>query len=171
MPNHSNTESSKRSLMLVFAVSLIVLGFVGLLGAFQIILITWEKVWPLFLLVPGLVFEVVYFRNNKLSGLLVPGGILITLGLLFFLCAFTDYGILQYLWPVFIMAPGIGLLQMYYLASRVKGVFIGGIIPFAIGALFMFFTLLQHTFFSVAFPAVLIGIGVYFLFRFFASKK
>ncbi|HNR62842.1 MAG: hypothetical protein GXY29_06195 [Thermotogaceae bacterium] len=168
--HHYSAESSKRSLALVFAVSLIVLGFFGLLGAFQIIVITWEKVWPLFLLVPGLIFEISYFRNKKLSGLLVPGGILITLGLLFFFCSFTNYGILEYLWPIFIMAPGIGLLQMYFLALPAKGLFIGGIIPFSIGALFMFFTLLQHTFFSIAFPVVLIGIGLYFLYRFFVSK-
>ena len=65
--HHYSAESSKRSLALVFAASLIVLGFFGLLGAFQIIVITWEKVWPLFLLVPGLIFEISYFRNKKLS--------------------------------------------------------------------------------------------------------
>jgi len=168
----NSAEPAKRSLILVFGVSLVILGIFGLLGAFGILSITWERVWPSFLLLPGLIFEIAFFRNKKLSGLLVPGGILITLGLLFFLCSYTDYGILQYLWPIFVMAPGIGLLQMYFLTLPAKkGLFIGGVIPFGIGSLFMFITLLQQTFFSVAFPLVLIGIGLYFLYRFFKTKS
>ena len=40
--------------------------------------------WPLFVLVPGLCFEATYFTTRNAPGLLVPGGILTVIGLLFF---------------------------------------------------------------------------------------
>jgi hypothetical protein len=170
-PTRREAAVYKKPVWLVFAISLIIIGFLGILGSFSLITITWEKVWPVFLIVPGLIFEFGYFRNRKLYGFLVPGGILIVLGILFFFCSFIGYNLLDFLWPVFIMAPGIGLLQMYFFATRSKGVFIGGLIPFSVGALFMFFTLLQNAFFSVLFPVVLIAIGAYLLLRYFYKSK
>jgi len=51
------------------------------LGNWNLFSMDW--LWPMFILIPGLVFELGYFSNRSNPGLLVPGGILTTLGLLF----------------------------------------------------------------------------------------
>lgn len=161
----------KNYLSLVFAITLILLGLFGLLGAMKILTITWVTFWPVFLLIPAVFFEIGFFLNRKLYGLLVPGGILLILSALFFLCNFTSYNLMVYLWPVFIMAPGLGLLQMYFLGNHAKGVFIGGMIPFGISCIFLFFTSLRLAFFSYFFPIALIVIGLFFFLKSFSWKK
>lgn len=43
-----------------------------------------ENMWPVFVLLPGLALELNYFLGGKSPALLVPGGILTIMGLLFF---------------------------------------------------------------------------------------
>ncbi|SHE78891.1 hypothetical protein SAMN02745164_01149 [Marinitoga hydrogenitolerans DSM 16785] len=79
---------------------------------------SWNFIWPIFILIPGLKFEYEYFKYKKNPGILIPGGILTIIGILFYLCAFLGYEILNVLWPTFILAPGIGMLQMFLVTKR-----------------------------------------------------
>jgi len=47
--------------------------------------------WPIFVLIPGLIFEASFFMSGRNAGLLVPGGILTTIGTLFFFETFTNW--------------------------------------------------------------------------------
>ena len=61
----------------IFGLLLLFIGAMLILSNFGVIEIVWENLWPLFLLIPGIVFELSYFIYRKDAGLLVPGGILI----------------------------------------------------------------------------------------------
>lgn len=77
--------------------------------------------WPtLFVLPLGLFFHWLYFSmtSQRAYGLLVPGGILFTTGIVCQLATLFDSW--QYLWPGFILAPAVGLFEMYWFGNRNK---------------------------------------------------
>jgi len=67
----------------IFGLLLLFIGVLLILANFGVIEIVWENLWPLFLLIPGILFELSYFIYRKDAGLLIPAGIIITYGLLF----------------------------------------------------------------------------------------
>lgn len=91
---------------------------------FNINIFDMEHLWPIFVLVPGLVFEGSFFLSKRNPGLLVPGGILTTIGGLFFFETFTDWNFSEYTWPVYILAVAIGLYQLYLFDSKSKALLI-----------------------------------------------
>jgi len=79
----------------IFGFLLLCIGVLLILANFGVIEIVWNNLWPLFLLIPGILLELSYFIYRKEdanrggigdfpgSSLLVLGGILITYSLLF----------------------------------------------------------------------------------------
>ncbi len=121
------------------------------------------RFWPLFLLVPGLLFELQYFNKEGHVGLLVPGGILTTYGTLFMYCSFFGYGALSYLWPVFLGGVGVGLFQLYYFGERAKPLFYvsASFIGFSLVSIFFSLLSIRGNF---VFPVVLMALGGMILF-------
>ncbi|MCM3700873.1 hypothetical protein [Paenibacillus macerans] len=77
--------------------------------------------WPTLFVIPvGLFFHWMYFSmtNRRATGLLIPGGILFTAGLVCQLATLFDSW--QYLWPGFILAPAVGLFEFYWFGDRNK---------------------------------------------------
>lgn len=110
---------------LVIGFVLIMLGLLMLLKPiFQINIFDMEHFWPIFVLAPGLIFEMSFFVGRSNSGLLVPGGILTTIGVLFYFETFTNWNFSEYTWPVYILAVAIGLFQLYYFGGKAKGLLI-----------------------------------------------
>lgn len=69
----------------ILGIALIVIGILGIVDKiFNIRQFTMETLWPIFLLVAGLSFEVAYFTNRKSPGMLVFPIILATIGLYMF---------------------------------------------------------------------------------------
>lgn len=97
-----------------------------------------SRFWPLFILVPGLIFHYSFFtgKTND-AGLLVPGGILLVIGITCQLSMLFD--LWGYLWPGFILAVAVGLFELYLFGTRDKGL----LIPvFILGGLsFIFFAI------------------------------
>ena len=123
--------------------------------------------WPLFILIPGIVFEVSYFnsRGKASPGLLVPGGILIVIGILFFIETLTKWEYTAYTWPVYMLAVAVGLFQLYVFGKKDKGL----LIPISILAgLFVIFTVGNLTaikeYFMYIGPSVIIIIGIVIIF-------
>lgn len=109
----------------VIAVILIAIGISNILKhTFDIDLLGSIQLWPLFILIPGLCFEYSYFSTGKKPGILVPGGILTTLGLLFLLEANTGFIFKHYTGFIYILAPSIGLFQLYLFGGKNKGLLI-----------------------------------------------
>jgi len=80
-----------------------------------------EHFWPsMFVLPLGLFFHWLYFgfTGRKGVGLLVPGGILFTVGIVCQIAMLFDNW--HYMWPGFIAAPAIGLFELYWFGSRNK---------------------------------------------------
>lgn len=77
--------------------------------------------WPsLFVLPLGLLFHWLYFSvlGRKGIGLLIPGGVLLTAGIVCQIAMlFNNW---EYMWPGFILAPAIGLLEFYWFGNRNK---------------------------------------------------
>ena len=72
---------------------------------------------------------------------------------------------MELLWPIFILAPAIGLFQFYLFGSRNKGLLIPVGILTGIGLFSLIITMLNIDFFIYIFSIILIAIGVYFIFK------
>ncbi|MTI67074.1 MAG: hypothetical protein FH753_10830 [Firmicutes bacterium] len=122
----------------VSGIIIILLGVFFLLTNLGIIDVEFYNIWPLLLLLPGIIFELSYFVSRKNPGLLVPGGILTTYGLLFYINIRYGWYWLSYLWPLFLLGVAIGLFQLYIFGERDKEL----LIPVGIlGGLSAFFLL------------------------------
>jgi len=125
-----------RKNQLTWGIFLILIGAVFLLG--NLSRVGMETLWPVFPLAVGLAFWVGYFYDRKNFGLLMPGSILVIVSLLFFTCNFFGWWRMETLWPIFILAPGIGFFAMYFGGAKDQGLVIPGSILVAIGIIFLF---------------------------------
>ncbi|MBU3142844.1 hypothetical protein [Clostridium sp. CF012] len=136
-------------------------------------LFTISQLWPTFVLIPGLTFEERYFSRRKEPGLLVPGGILTTIGILFFFETFTNWKFAQYTWPVYPLAVAIGLYQLYLFGGRKRGILVPVFILTTISVLAFTIMLVGNIFYwintSLMIPIIFIAIGVYMLIKNFSK--
>ena len=148
----------------LFGLFLLIIGVLLILANFGAIEIAWDNLWPLFLLIPGIFFELSYFIYRKDAGLLVPGGILITYGLLFSINVIFGWHLMDNLWPIFPLGVAIGLFQLYLFGGREKGL----LIPVGIlGAVSLFFLInnLIYVDFRLLAGILLVLIGIWIIFK------
>jgi len=160
----------------IFGLSLLFIGVLLILANFGVIEIVWYNLWPLFLLIPGIVFELSYFIYRKDNGnrggigdfpgssLLVLGGILITYGLLFSVNVIYGWHLMKDLWPIFLLGVAVGLLQAYLFGGREKYLLIPVGILGAISLFFLINNLLFVDFILLA-GIVLVIIGIWIIFK------
>lgn len=123
----------------------------------------------MFVLIPGLWFEYLYFSKHHSPGVLVPGGILTTIGVLTLIESNTFPMIGNYIDSLYIMAPAVGLFQLYVHDKRDKGLLIPVVILTLI-ALMDFISEIVGDIFSfidasIVWPIILVIIGVSLLMR------
>ncbi|MEJ5228973.1 MAG: hypothetical protein WHT65_03135 [Pseudothermotoga sp.] len=128
-----------------------------LLGFLMIFNLSGNYFWTITLLVLGLVFEFGFF--GKSTGNFIAGGILTTIGMLFLLCCIFGFSILTRLWPIFVVAPGVGLLQGYVFSKR-KGMLISSIIIFAVAVLLFQVSFYKATYLRIVLGIILISVGI-----------
>jgi len=124
-----------------------------------------SRFWPMFLIIPGLIFHYSYFTaKTQDAGLLVPGGILLVMGLT---CQISMlFGIWSYMWPGFILAVAVGLFELYLFGSREKGLLIPVFILGGLSLIFFAMSLGRISFLRLyLIPAILIFGGLLILFR------
>jgi len=173
----------KRSNAVVGMVFIIVGGLVllenlGILNELFGIRSLWHLIgrgWPsLFLILPGIIFHSVFFSGrNRNAGLLVPGGILLVLGVIFQINML--FGGWHLLWPGYILSVAVGLFELYYFGTRDRGL----LIPVGIlaGLSFIFFVrftlsgLFKFDASSYVVPLVFIIIGLSIMLGGRSNKK
>ncbi|UJF35107.1 hypothetical protein [Paenibacillus hexagrammi] len=98
-----------------YSIGLLLIGLavVLILGKIGVIHFVFAFLWPVVLLIPGLLFHVLYFNRSLPAGVLVPGGILTTYALMFFYCNIFGWHATSYLWPGFILGVAIGLYEFH----------------------------------------------------------
>lgn len=124
--------------------------------------------WPTMFIIPlGLFFHWLYFSltERRAVGLLIPGGILFTVGLVCQLSTLFDSW--QYLWPGFILAPAVGLFEFYWFGNRNKWLLIPinimGALSLLFFAVFSLGSLYNRMIFGqplLAIALIVIGAGV-----------
>jgi hypothetical protein len=157
-----------RSRNIVWGLLFILIGILLFAGIFlHSDFISMQYLWPLFVLVPGLSFEVSYFTERKAPGILIPGGILTTIGLLFLFEVFTHWSFSDNTWPVYIIAVAAGLYQYYFCAGRPGGVLLTALILTAAAGVSIVSNVCR-SFFSIepakiVIPALFVIAGIYIL--------
>ncbi len=142
---------------LIWGSFLILIGIVLLIG--NLSKVSMEILWPVFPLTVGLAFWVGYFHDHKNYGLLMPGSILVVVSLLFFYCNLSGWEQMEILWPVFIMAPAVGFIAMYFGGGKDQGLLIPAVILFGTGIVF----LIISSGFGDYWPVLLIIAGVFLI--------
>jgi len=144
---------------------LIGLGVLVALSTFGLIDLAMHLLWPFFLLVPAALFHFGFFLNprQEMAGLLVPGGILGTLGLIFLINNLLGGDLLGVLWPLIILAPAVGLYELYYFGGRNAGLLIPIAILAVVATVFLGIELISSLFGGV-FGLVLVIVGLYLIF-------
>lgn len=115
--------------------------------------------WVFIVLLVGLTFEVSYFITGRKPGLLIPGGIITTIGLLFMFEVATNWNFSEYTWPVYILSVAVGLFQMYLFSKREKGLLISSLIIAGISA-FFFVCMFLHTISTFVKPSFFIPVAL-----------
>ncbi|WP_102401483.1 LiaI-LiaF-like domain-containing protein [Haloimpatiens massiliensis] len=123
--------------------------------------------WPLFILIPGISMEMGYFSSRRNPGVLVPGGILTTIGFLFYFEIFTDWRFAEYTWPIYILAVAIGLFQLYLATGRRTGLLIP-ILILTTTAVISFLSMIFSNIFTwidsdLILPIIFIILGIYII--------
>ena len=119
---------------LVMGSILVLVGLIFL--AVDVLNVDWEKLWPLFMLAAGVGFLMGYFANRRNYGLLMPATLMSLYGSLFLYCAWTGWDQMEYLWPTFVLGPGLGLLMMYVWGRRESGLLIPASILIGLSTIF-----------------------------------
>jgi hypothetical protein len=144
---------------------LIALAVVLILGKLGVIGFLGNLFWPIFVLLPGLLFHVLFFGRILPVGVLVPGGMLITYSLMFFFCNIFGWGSMVFLWPGFIFGVAVGLYELHiFNRNSPRGTFTAAWLLAVISIVFFAITFL-FTVSSYVIAVVLIGIGLWMLLR------
>ncbi|HHU50955.1 MAG TPA: hypothetical protein GXZ36_03965 [Firmicutes bacterium] len=145
---------------------LVILGGLLLIGNLGLIRIDPVNLWPLFPLGLGLLFELRFFTGGREDpNLLVPGGILVTISITFLIFVTLGWHWMGKLWPLFVLAPAVGLAQKYLFGERERGLLIPVGILSIVGLTFLANNLGYHRIWRNLIPLAMILIGGSLLFR------
>jgi hypothetical protein len=104
--------------------------------AINLLEIGWRQIWPLLFFAGAAINFLIFLTNRRNFGVLMPATILLVYGALFQFCALTDWDYMSELWPTFILGPGLGLLMMYLLGKRDRGLLVPAFILIGLSAIF-----------------------------------
>ncbi|MGG6309899.1 hypothetical protein [Paenibacillus macerans] len=139
--------------VLILAAGIIIL--LGKLGFFSFL---GKALWPLLLLIPGIVLHLWHFWRKGPSELLLPGAILVVYSIVFFIGIIGGWQTLKYTWPVFFLGIAIGLFEYdFFSPQRQGGFLIAALILGAISVILLGWTLFSLS--IVYILAVLLIIG------------
>ncbi|HDL18941.1 MAG TPA: hypothetical protein ENH29_07790 [Bacteroidetes bacterium] len=155
-----------KHLNLVIGICLLIFGAVLLVINLGVNPISLKILWPGFPILIGVLFLSFYFTEKGKTGFIMPGVILVFVGAASFVCTLTSWDNMRYLWPVFILSPGLGFLWAYLAGSREQFQLIWGIVLTLISVIFFF----VRSGLEILWPVIVILIGLIFIFLHVARR-
>lgn len=153
----SSKNDVKIGLFIVIAGLVILLGKLGVFGFLG------RTLWPLFILLLGLVLHIVFYGRSRQPILLIPAGILTVWGLLFGICNTWGWHLMARLWPALVLGIAVGLYEYYlYESPRATGALTVSVILGILTLIFFFFSLL-HTGIIYILAIALIAFGAWLI--------
>jgi len=154
-----------RGLHLVIGICLCLLGVVLLIVSLGVNLLN-IVFWPVLPILIGVLLISFYFADKTRIGFIMPGIILLLTGLTF-LISITIQLEMKNLWPIFVLAPGLGFLFTYLAGERQQFQLFWGII-LTLLALLLFFV---RSSLGIFLPLLFIVAGLVFIVLYFRSKS
>lgn len=143
---------------------IIIAGIVILLGKLGVFSFLGRSLWPLVILILGIVLQALYFRRRGQPLLLISGGILTIWGLLFVICNIWGWGLMSSLWPMLIIGIAIGLYEYYKFESPRSNLTLWVSIILGLFSLVFILFSLMKTGVIYLIALVLIAIGLWLVF-------
>ncbi|MCC9024118.1 hypothetical protein [Bacillus nakamurai] len=158
----------KQKGLLIASAVLVCIGIFGIFSNTNAVIN--EHGWPAILILFGIAFHIPIFSSKpvKNAGLLVPGGILLITGVLFFFEIATNWSYSGVTWPVYLLAAAFGLFELWLFGGKQKAL----LIPITVLTLtaLCFIMMYQLVFpVSVFWPVLFILIGI--MLMVFPGKK
>ncbi|TXC91515.1 hypothetical protein FS935_07710 [Metabacillus litoralis] len=150
----------------IYGIFLVGIGILFSLQSIGLIDNFWSFSWPLLLLFVSIGFHLGFFLSGakkQQAGLLVPGGILFVLSILFMFEEMTNWSFSEYTWPFYIFAVAIGLFELWLFGGREFGLLIPIFILFGLSFVFIIQNLFTFNVLSF-WPAILIIVGLFLIF-------
>lgn len=144
---------------------LVLIGAAVILNRINLNIVPVHLYWPLWLLIPGIGFQIGFFVRPHVgrAGLLMPGGILTVLGIVFFLERLPSFGHFV-LWPLILLAPATGFLEMYFFGRRAwRHLLAGGLLLLVAAVAYINLFVMQSG--AVLLGAAFVVIGIYVIVR------
>jgi hypothetical protein len=141
----------------------IVIGLVLLIGNIMLGRLDTDVLWTYIVIVLGIIFWIAYLVDRSRISMLMPGTVLITIGIVLNYCVRTNWTNISVLIAFIILAPAFGFYLMFLLGKREKGLLIPAGILTILGVLQLFQGL--HVSIGYLLPIFLILIGVLMLVR------
>ncbi len=85
------------------------------------------EIWPWFIVLFGLAFGAMFLADRSQYFLLMPTTILVMAGVVFGICSAFQWSLMGELWPLLVIAPGIGFLSMSYFGPKGTSFMLPGI--------------------------------------------
>lgn len=153
-------DGMNRSASTIIGWIIVAIGVIGLLANMGIVNIGWENFWTLLIIGIGVAFEASYFTGGRANpGILVPAGIFMVTGAVLLVGAFIGWDWMEFLWPLFVLAPAVGLFQLYIFGGREKALMIPITILSTVGIVFLLINLQEFKTASLAGSGLLILAG------------
>lgn len=152
----------------IWGIIFILVGVLLLLKqVYNLEILSMRNLWPFIILFIGLAFEIDYFADRRNPGVLVPGGIFMTIGFLFIFETQTSWAYSGKTWPIYLLAVAIGLLQLFIFGNHERGL----LIPISILLIISLIALARNFWadkyswlnYSFILPCIIIVIGLYIL--------
>ncbi len=146
----------------------IILILVGALYLINIIadisILSFSFLWPILLFSIGISLEVKFYRERSNGGSLIPGGILMVLGVFFLVQHISNNRFSEYSWAFYSLSLAVGFLQYYFLYRKDRTLLILGLfflITFAIRFLSIYLKgVLPWLSMELVLPIILIVMGL-----------
>jgi hypothetical protein len=138
---------------------LLVLDQIGIFNNIRIF--SWGNIWAIGMLLLGIIFHVQFFvSGGKNPGILVPGGILLVYGCMHMYIIIVGWQSMGVLWPLYLVGPGFGLLELKVFSRGKEGSWVPVIILFTLAILFFLKNYVDSFWMLAAVALIIIGVAI-----------